>query len=29
MLEVLDNEYDVGKEMEDPQVVQRKFDELK
>ncbi len=29
MLEVLDDEYDVGKEMEDLQVVQRKFDELK
>lgn len=29
MLEVLDEEYDVGKEMEDSQVVQRKFDELK
>ena len=28
MLEVLDDEYDVGKEMEDLQVVQRKFDEL-
>ena len=29
MLEELDDEYDVGKEMEDLQVVQRKFDELK
>jgi len=29
MLEVLDDEYDVGKEMEDLQVVQRRFDELK
>ena len=29
MLEVLDDEYDVGKETEDLQVVQRKFDELK
>ena len=29
MLEVLDDEYDVGKEMEDVQVVQRKSDEVK
>ncbi len=29
MLEVPDDEYDVGKEMKDLQVVQRKIDELK
>ena len=29
MLEILNDEYDVGKEKEDVQVVQRKFDELK